>query len=57
MSPANELAEEVFVTMRILGSLTDALALFDLTFTPSELVGLRLRLLTLALLERARSVA
>lgn len=42
--------------MQILGSLTDALALFDLVLTPSELAGLRLRLLKCALLARRRSV-
>src|SRR3990167_392919 len=55
VSAENELAEEVFLTMRILGSLSDTLALFDLTLTPAGLTGLRLRLMKLALLERRRT--
>lgn len=44
LSPANRLAYEVFVTKRTLGSLTDALQLFDLELDPRELEGLRLRI-------------
>jgi hypothetical protein len=43
--------------MQILGSLSDALALFDLTLTPVELTGLRLRLMMRRLLARRRRSA